>query len=183
MLGGIDPIVIFQFKKKADSLLSTTVAKIPLVSDVPTFIEMPPIPIYLSEELTGILVESEDKNVDISTDTETVTDGTEANINQKGIGSTLSITMTAKKSSIGVMVLSALMEQIFDKVTSKEYAISYLHGATTIFRAVLQHFSISQNATNDLVTIRVDLSTGQKTPKAVSPVLTVPGEIATLPGA
>lgn len=171
MLSGIDPIIIFQFSKltsEPGSLLS----KIPVISKIPTVVEQPPIPIYLSEELTGIYIDSEDKNVDIDTNTETLSSGESPETTQKGVGSTVSINLVAKKDSVGMSLLSAMIDLVFDKVTSREYSITYLHGATTIFRAVLHSFSVNQSATNDLLTIKIELSRGTKTPekKAETPI-------------
>lgn len=174
MLNGIDPVLIIQIGKvvpSEDSLLS----KIPIISEIPTIIESPPIPIYLSENLTGIYIDSEDKNVDISTDVQTLTSGDQPQVNQKGIASTISINMVAKKSSLSLALLSSLMDLIFDKVTSKEYAVTYLHGPITIFRGVVQSYSVNQNASNELLTINLQLSKGNKQPQKTEGPPAVPG--------
>lgn len=165
MLGGLEPIVIFQFSKLSGGKLSETIAKIPLISEGSTLISQPPIPLYLSAELTGLEIESEDKNVDIETDVETLSDGEEPNVNQKGISSVISINLLAKKDSIYLSVLSAMINQIFDKVTSKEYAISYLNGPITVFRGVLHSFQVNQTSQNDLMSIKIEISKGQKQPE------------------
>ena len=172
MLNGIDPIIIFQFSKLAPKL-GETIAKIPVISEIPTLIEMPPIPIYISQTATGLQIDSEDKNVDISTMTETKTDGSTPDVDQKGIGSVIAINMVAKKDSLGLALLSAMIDQIFEKVTSKEYAITYLHGPITIFRGVLHSYSVNQNAENELLTIKIELSKGEKQPTKQAEVPTV----------
>lgn len=182
MLNGIDPIIIFQFSKLAPSL-GDTIARIPVLSQIPSLITMPPIPIYLSEEVTGIFIDSEDKTVDIETDVQTLTDGSTPDVNQKGVASTVSINMMAKKGSLGVSLLSAMIDQIFDKVSSKEYAITYLHGATTIFQGVLHSYSINQSASNDLYQIKIELSKGSKTPQKPAAIPSAPAIVGTLPGA
>lgn len=187
MLEGVDPVIIFQFSKLAQSVSSDvgpvqpTMAKIPVISQIPTVIDQPPIPFYLSQALTGIMVDSEDKNVDLETDTETLTNGADPNVNQKGLANVISITLTANKNSIGIATLSALMDQVFDKASSKEYAISYFHGAISIFRGVLHSYGVSQNSTNDLVTLKIELSKGQKQPTKTNPVPTVAGSAGTTP--
>lgn len=180
MLGGIDPIVIFQFSKKLPEL-SELIAKIPVVSQIPTVLDAPPIPIYLSERLTGIYIDSEDKNVDIATETETLSDGATPDVNQKGIASVVSINIVGKKDSIGLTLLSAMIDLLFDKVTSKEYAITYLHGATTVFRGVLHSYSVNQNAGDDRLLIKIELSKGSKTPVKPESVPVVGGIVGTLP--
>lgn len=169
MLNGIDPILIFQFQKNVDPTFvgpaaPSYIARIPIISNIPTVIEQPPIPVYLSEQFTGLYIDSEDKNVDISTDVETLSNGQPADINQKGLSSTVTINIVAKKSSLSLALLSSLMDLCFDKVSSKEYAITYLHGPITIFRGVLHNYSMNQNADSELLTIKIELSKGSKTP-------------------
>lgn len=166
MLGGLDPIIIFQFKKLAPSL-SETVAKIPVVSEVKSFIEMPPIPIYFSRELsglTGIYIDGESKNIEISTDTQGMTDGSTPQTEQSPISTVVSISMFAKKDSLSVALLSSLIDLVYDKTTSKEYAITYLNGPITIFGGLLHSFSVDQNSGNDLLIIKMELTKGNKTP-------------------
>lgn len=174
MLNGIDPVIIFQFSKLAGTDIGNTISKIPIVSKIPTVIDMPPIPIYLSQTLTGLHIDSEDKNVDIQTTTETTTDGGSPQVDQKGIGSTISINLLAKKDSIGISLLSAMIDQIFNKVTSKEYAITYLHGPITIFRGLLHSYAVNQSADNELLSIKIELSKGESQPVKAQPQPQVP---------
>jgi hypothetical protein len=155
MLNGIDPIIIFNFKKA--SFLSEALSKIPLVSDVISTTDLPAIPIYLSESLTGICIDTEDKSIEVDTNIDTVTNGDTPVINQKAISNTVKIGMTANRDSIGVMLFAALTDLVFPKLTSKEYSITYLHGAVTVFGGMLHSFSITQNAENTLYTISLEL--------------------------
>lgn len=180
MLGGLQPIIIFQFSRLAPTL-SDEIAAIPLVSQIPTVIDQPPIPIYLDDDLTGLFINSEDKNVDIKTETETLTDGSAPEVNQSGIGSGISINLEAKKDSLGLALIAAMIDQVFDKVTSKEYAITYLHGGITIFRGVLHNFSMNQNATNELMNIKLELSRGTKNPVKAPDVPVVGKAVGALP--
>lgn len=180
MLNGLDPVLIFQFSKLAP-VAGATVAKIPVISSIPTVIDQPPIPIYLSEQATGIMIDVEDKNVDIETDTETKTDGSDPDVNQKGIANVVSVQLTAKKDSIGMTLLSSLIDYVYDKSTSKEYAITYLHGAITVFRGVLHSFSINQTADNDLLSVKIEISKGTKNPTKQPSTITVPGQVGPIP--
>ena len=72
MLGGQDPIIIFQLSKLADTGFAQRLSRIPLVSEIPTLVEMPPIPVYLNEQLTGVYIDSESKNIAIDRDWETI---------------------------------------------------------------------------------------------------------------
>jgi hypothetical protein len=159
MLGGSAPIFLFNFFQLSplakEKISSLSVGGVSLLD----FFPMVPIPIYLDEKLTGIYVDSENKNIDIETKIETSKVGEDPQDFQKALGATTTIEMLASSESIGLTILSAMMDVVLPKVTSKEYSISYLNGATTIFNAKLQTFSISQNTDNNLFRISVVLST------------------------
>ena len=182
MLGGIDPIIIFHRYKKTTVETNEVVNGISIVSKKDIYTPLPSIPIYLSEQFTGMFIDSESKNIDIETETQTFSDGSTAEVNQKGIASGVAIQITAKKDSLGMILLGALMDTLLDKVTSKEYAITYLHGATTIFFGLLHTFSVEQTSQNELLSIKIELSKGSKQP--VKPVVNspVPGLTGALPG-
>jgi len=168
MLNGVAPILIFNFKKLLPQL---DVSQIPLLSSVTDSIPLVPIPIYLDEKITGILIDEENKNVDIETKAQTLPDGSTPKAQQTGINSTVTINMTASANSIGVSILSALADIIFEKVTSQEYSISYLHKAVTIFGGLLESFSIQQRANTDLYSISLQISkaTGGSTVEKAAP--------------
>lgn len=156
MLNGVDPIILFNFKLLSPSL-QESIAKIPIVADVVAAIDLPVIPIYLSEKITGISIDSESKSMEIDTTVDTLSSGSTPTLNQRGIQNSVKIEMVASRDSIGVSLFSAMADLIFPKVTSKEYSITYLHGAVTVFAGLLHSFSISQNANNDLYTISLEL--------------------------
>jgi hypothetical protein len=172
MLNGIDPIFIFNFEKLTPDL-QAAVADIPIVSKFASKIKLPPIPIYLSETVTGLYIDTEDKNINIETKPETLASGADPIVNQKGINSTVRINMKANKDSIGMTLLSAMADLIFNKVTSKEYSIYYFHGAITVFGGLLESFSISQNADNTLYEITVELSRSTVKTEAKPGILTL----------
>lgn len=156
MLNGIDPIILFNFKKLTPGL-AESISKIPVIASIVSVIDLPVIPIYLSERLTGIYIDSESKNIEIDTSVDTLSDGSKPETNQRGIQSTVRIEMVASRDSIGVSLFAALSDLIFPKVTSKEYSITYLHGSVTVFAGLLHSFSINQNAGNDLYNITLEL--------------------------
>ena len=156
MLNGVDPIIIFNFKKLIPSL-QESIAKIPVVASIVSVIDLPVIPIYLSERLTGICIESESKSIEVDTSVDTLSSGDTPEVNQRGIQSTIKIEMVAEADSIGVSLFAALTDLIFPRVTSKEYSITYLHGAVTVFAGLLHSFSINQTAENDLYRITIEL--------------------------
>lgn len=166
MLNGIDPIIIFNFKKIPPGL--ATVAKIPIVASVISAIDLPAIPIYLSERLTGIYIDAEDKSIEVDTTTDTLSNGEAPNVTQRGISSTVKIGMVASTGSLGVNLFAAMADLVFPKVTSKEYSITYLHGAVTVFAGLLHSFSISQRAGTTLYDITLELIKPAATAKASS---------------
>lgn len=180
MLGGLQPVIIFQFSALQDAL-SEEIAKIPVISQIPTVIDQPPIPIYLDENTFGIVIDQEDKTVSIQTDVETKSDGSDPDVHQKGISNSINIQMRARKDSLVLTLLSAMVDLVFPKLTSKEYSITYLSGPITIFRAVLQDFSIQQSADSDMVSIRIELSKGQSSPAKKTLGPTLPGITGALP--
>jgi hypothetical protein len=181
MLNGIDPVIIFQFKKilSTVSILEEN-SSIPVLSTLNDFVVHPPIPVYLSERLTGLFIDTEDKSIDIETDVQTKSNAETPDVNQKGIQSIISITIQGKKNSIGISLLSAFCDQIFQKLSSKEYSISYLHGATTVFGGLLHNFKLSQNANTDLVQISIELTKGTGKPTEVAPNDTLAGSNAVI---
>lgn len=189
MLNGLNPLLIFQFKIKQSSP-TTPGAKIPVKAEPKTFIDLPPIPFYFESNLTGIQVENQDKNIDIQTDTETVSEPptdfeptatVEPEISQKGIQSNVTINLTANKNSILISSLSAVMDLIFTKVSSDQYSISYFNGSTSIFRARLQSYQVSENADNSLSSISIILTRGPVDAKKPVLIREVPATIGASP--
>lgn len=176
MLNGVDPIILFNFRMKPPAALASILSKIMTV-DESTMVPLPIIPLYLSERLTGIYIDSESKNIDIETNTETLNSGGSPEYTQKGIGSSIRVEMVASKNSIGILLLSAMADLIFPKVTSKEYSITYLHGAVTVFSGLLHSFSITQNSNNDLYNITLELIKPAPGKSAVPTVAKITGAV------
>lgn len=181
MLGGLDPVIIFQFAKLA-SVAGPTIAKIPVISQIPTVIDMPPIPVYLSERLFNIVITSAGKTVDIETDTETLSSGATPDVNQKGIQSSVEVNIEGKANSVALILLSSLIDSVYEKASSKEYAISFLYGATTVFRGVLHSFSSETIEGTDKLAVKFSLSKGTKNPTKPAEIPSVPGAVGILPG-
>ncbi len=158
MLNGVDPIIIFNFKKLPDFLSALSPAtKIPVVAGVDEAIDLPAIPIYLSEQLTGIYIDTEDKSIEIETTVDALTNGGAPQTTQRPIQSTVKISMTAHRDSIGLSLFAAMTDLIIPKVSSKEYSITYVHGAIVVFAGLLHSFNISQNANDELYQVTLEL--------------------------
>lgn len=178
MLGGLDPVIIFQFSALAP-VIGTAVESIPIISAIPTLIDQPPIPVYLSERAFNIALGGVSKSVDIQTTTDGKTE-TGVDINQNPIQASVEINIEGKQDSIALTLLSALIDQIYERVTSKEYSITFLYGSTTVFRGLLQSYSSSTIEGTDKLAIQIKLTKGEKTPVKALDVITVPG--ASSPG-
>lgn len=158
MLGGIDPIMIFQFSEMSESL-KKKLEKTPFIGKELASMKLLPIPIYLSEQLTGLYVQDESKQIAFSTTQNTRTDGDGVDTYQKGLFNNIKISLVATRESIGLTLLFALSDQVFEKATSGEYAISYLNGAVTVFNGLLEEISITQEASTTKYNIELRLTT------------------------
>ncbi len=165
MLNGLEPVIIFQIYKTIPA--AEVLAAVPLTSTPKTRATIAIVPIYLSENLTGLFIDTESKNIDIETSSESLTSGDPAAVNQKLIGSVLTINLKAKGDSVGLTILSAMAEQLLDKVTSKEYGITYVHGPITLFDGLLHGFSIENGGNDDLLKIKVELTRGRPKTQSV----------------
>lgn len=157
MINGLDPILIFTFFKKLDAGQAAALKGVGFFSELVQTLSLPPIPIYLSEKITGLYVDSEEKSIDIETSVDTLLSGGDASINQKAITSVVNIKMLATKESLGLTILSALADVVLPLVTSKEYSVSYLNGATTIFGGLIHSFSVAQEANSTLISVSLGL--------------------------
>lgn len=166
MLGSIDPIIIFQVYKNVPSA-EATLAKIPLTSEVKTKALYAIIPIYLSESITGLYIDTESKNYDIDTDANSLTSGEGGPVNQKLLASITTVNLFGRKGSIGLTILLALSELILDKVTSQEYEVTYVNGGVTVFGGLIHSFSYDSSANDDLYKIKIEFARGRPKTKSV----------------
>jgi hypothetical protein len=161
MLNGISPIIIF-----TTSIIplpsGSPLSGIPIVGDL--FSTGIPIPIYLDEQRTGIVVDSETTSIDIDTTYEGNTDTSKKslNISQVPIDNIVTINLVANRNSLLLTVLSALSEEAFKKAVSKQMTISYLNGTTVIFGAKLRTFATNVSADDDLIRVSIQLSKGDE---------------------
>jgi len=160
MLNGISPIIIFSTSLIPKPPLLNALSGLPVVGEA--FSAGIPIPIYLDEQRTGIVVESETSSIDIDTNFEGKSDTSDSAlvVSQSPIDSIVTVNMLANKNSLLLTVLLTLAETAFKKAVSKEYSITYLNGTTVIFGALLRTFATSVSADDDLIRITFQLSKG-----------------------
>lgn len=123
-----------------------------------------PIPIYLSEDKTGLAVESEDDSLHISTDYIPVLNGkTDENgqaikVQQKGETQQVTINLVGVKNSIGLSLILPLLKMILSYVFAKqEYKIAYFHGNVLIFNARLASYRMTPSANDTKVALSITL--------------------------
>ncbi len=148
-----DPVLIIYFIPKAETVAAPK--------------STPFIPIYLSEKLTGLYVDTERRRLAISTDNivwvkkDTKTQQKEygkLEVQQKGETQTVEVSLIGKRDSIGLNLLLPLLQTIYDKVIAVEdYRIAYFHKNVLIFDARLSSLDINQSRENDLVAIDIGL--------------------------
>ncbi len=176
MLQGIDPLLVIVFKNKGILDFFGPASLTPGLGDVVFDTIGLPIPIYLSERLTGIYVDSETRSVDVNTKIDPVTtkdpvtfEVAAPTVSQTSADSQLTVNLLCRRGTIMLTALLALMDQIVDRLVTAEYSITYLNGPTAIFGALLHRFGTSVSKDNDLVRMELVLSTAAKespTPKA-----------------
>src|SRR5690606_879327 len=161
MLNGLYPILIFQFYTKIGVDIANATG-IPLPKSDDKGVPLTPIPFYLDENFTGILITSESKAIDVETENESSEEGKEVKTFQKTLSNRVTIEMVASKSSLVVTAILAFFEQIYKKVTAKEYSISYLSGGITVFNEYIQEFAVHQSNNDDPYHIRLTLEKGNQ---------------------
>lgn len=159
MLGGVDPVLIFQTAALGRSPLAS-LSGVPILGNALPTLSLP-VPIYLSEKGTGIYVESESVSADVATDVTYTPDG-DLNANQQAIGSSLTITLVAKRSAPLLSVLLAFMDSCLTLVTAKKYAVTYVNGPISVFNGLIESFSQNADRNTDLIRMTLVLARNKK---------------------
>ncbi len=169
ILSSVAPILIFNFPFDSDSVnpVFNALSGLPLLAKASTSIGVP-IPIYLDEQLTGLYVESENKNIDIATEQNDAANSTKPFLTQKSISNTVSINLVGKKDSIFLTALLALVDIAYPQLVKAKYRVSYLNGGTVVLGGLLSGITSQDNSDNDLVNVTVTIhkadSLGPTTP-------------------
>lgn len=164
ILSSVAPILIFSFPFDSDSVnpVFNALNGLPLFNPstakgstltVDNKTSAIPIPIYLDEQLTGLYVQSENKNVDIATEQNDAANSTKPFLTQKSISNTVSINLTGKKDSIFLAALLALVDLAYPLLVKAKYRVSYLNGSTVIIGGLLSGISAQVEDDTDLVNV------------------------------
>lgn len=131
---------------------------IPNVQKFITWAGGTPIPIYLSEALTGILVDQESRSLNINQDREqssSIAGGEKQT--QRGVSNSIVINLQAKKNSSLLSIFMAFADVIFSKAVENKARFSYFHGSTVINNGWLTAVSISQTADSELLDVSLTI--------------------------
>lgn len=156
IISSVAPIIIFNFPFDSDSVdpVFNALSGLPLIGKDKIFSSVGvPIPIYLDEQLTGLYVQSENKNVDILTEQNDSAASGKPTLTQKSISNTVSVNMVGKKDSIFVTALLALVDIAYPLLVKAKYRVSYLNGQTVVLGGLLQGVTSQANNDNELVDI------------------------------
>jgi hypothetical protein len=166
MLGGLDPLILFSFRLlEVGGAASNAISSIPIIGETIAANIAVPVPIYLSENLTGIFVQSESRSIDIDTFAQQRKNAKGTIVSQRGVDSSVTVEMTAKADSIPLVILLATCDMVFTKLVAQNYSVSYFNGATTIFNGLLTGFSTQADKDTDKLSITLQISkSNQKGP-------------------
>lgn len=149
MLGGTAPVMVFNFATiSTQDLLKKIGIGLGLDSffnfDIPLF----SIPVYLDEELTGIIADETERSINV----EYETDG--LNNYEREISSDVKITLKAQKDNIAFQAFLAMFETVLKKLDPKLYKIYFYYDDVFMTDAGLKDFSSStmQNRDTKMVT-------------------------------
>lgn len=122
-----------------------------------------PIPVYLSQNITGICVDNEEDSLSISTDYipvlgEQKSTDNSIKVQQRGESRKVRITLIASKNSVGLNILLPLMKSILSYAfAQKEYKIAYFNQNVLIFNARLAGYQMIPGSDDTKVSITVTL--------------------------
>jgi hypothetical protein len=160
MLNGLAPLLIFKFPVPG---LTNAVAGIPKIGDfAKTFVGVP-IPLYLDEKLTGIIVESETKAIDFQTNSNAASDGSVL-VSQNPLSSVTTINMIGKRDSIVLTAILALCEQAFSLAAGfgVKYSVSYFNQSVLVLDGLMHGLNTEVGVDNDIIKISLQLAAGAK---------------------
>lgn len=127
---------------------------------------LPPIPVYLDENLTKLALDGERENLDIVTESlADVKDG-QVDIVQKGISQTVNIELVARQDDpVLGLLLPMLKSFAVNVITDLQYKVAYFHGDILIFNAKLAGFDKEPESGTNKIRLTITLEIKPETPK------------------
>lgn len=163
ILNKVAPLIIFKIALEDNNYDAyAEAASIPVVGGLLTelldAVDGIPIPIYLEEQVSGIVVDSISNSYDIDTAVEGINKATALDVSQRVIEATTTVNMTCNdKDSLVLSAIMAFMDMILRKAVSRAYTISYIHGSTVILNGLLKSFNTNGTADSEIVTMTMVL--------------------------
>lgn len=172
MLGGKAPVIVFNFASLSlKDLLSSEENKKKKPEDY-SFNPLLSIPIYLDEQLTGILVDDHERTINL----EYETDG--QNNYERVISSDVSITVIAQKDNVALNAFLALFEKVLKYVNDKAYKIYFYYDDVFLTNAGLKEFTVSTRPNTNTRVVRFSLTNRSEKSKSEESILRkVAGEL------
>ena len=127
---------------------------------------LPPIPVYLDENLTKLALDGEKESLDIAT--ESVADVKEGQLDivQKGISQTVNIELVARQDDPVLGLLLPLLKTFaVNVITNLEYKVAYFHGDILIFNAKLAGFDKEPESGTNKIRLTITLGIKPETKK------------------
>ncbi len=180
IVSSVAPILIFNFPFDSDSVnpVFNALSGLPILGEGQALSSVGvPIPIYLDEQLTGLYVQSQNKNVDIATEQNDSAQSTKPTLTQKSVSNTVSINLVGKKDSVFLTALLALIDIAYPQLVKAKYRVSYLNGQTVLLGGLIQGITSQEQSDNDLVDVTLTLHKADSFPSA--PAFTV---VSSIPG-
>ena len=153
MLQGIDPVIVINLKTK---IAKETGFSALVKNTVDSFLDLNVIPIYLSEKITGLIIDSEDKSIVSAIET-TETETGQDIIKSRSVTSNLSLSIVGEETSLGIILMSSIMDVLYRKLHSLDYSIHYINKGISIFNAKLSSFNVSRDTGTTKFRISVEL--------------------------
>jgi hypothetical protein len=166
MLNGKDPLIIFHFygNPYAKALAAIFGAGgVPVLAQSVLDLVGIPIPFYLSEKLTGLVVDSQTRDLRLKTDTKANIDDTVKPTSSQTISSDgIHVSIKCNMDSPFLAAFMAMFNLIVSKVIAQNYKISYFNGTTVVIKGLLNSFSTSENPNDNLLIINFELGIGDQ---------------------
>lgn len=161
MLGGTAPVILFNFASiSSKTLLEKMGIKIGEDSlfnfDIPFF----SIPVYLDEQLTGLLVDDHERSINIEYETDGI------NNYEREISSDVTITIIAQKNNVALQAFLALFEKVLKYVNEKAYKIYFYYDDIFLTDAGLKDFNVSTRPNTDTRVVKFTLTNRSDKSKA-----------------
>lgn len=159
MLGGNSAVMVFNFASISSRSLLSKIG-IDIAEDSIFNVDVPlySIPVYLDENLTGILIDDHERSINIEYETDGI------NNYERTISSDVKITLIAKKNNVALQAFLALFEKVLKYVNEKAYKIYLYYDDVFLTNAGLKDFNVTTRGNTDTRVVTFTLTNRINTP-------------------